>query len=158
MGLTKSHWLLTGWMTGAAVLGCSGEVKELDPSQVSREFDRRSWRHEHGLPDNRVWGITQTSDGYLWIATRKGIARFDGRQFFTFDHTTTPELANDQCLALAADPEDTLWIATPEALIRKIGNRFRRFENPQTLGVGEHPALAPKDDGGVWASGEGKLL
>ena len=36
------------------------------------------WRTERGLPQNTVTGIAQTSDGYLWVSTVDGLARFDG--------------------------------------------------------------------------------
>jgi len=37
------------------------------------------WRVEDGLPQDTVTSIAQDDRGYLWIATRKGLARFDGR-------------------------------------------------------------------------------
>ena len=36
------------------------------------------WQGEKGLPQNTVTGIAQTSDGYLWLTTLDGVARFDG--------------------------------------------------------------------------------
>ncbi|MCX6878897.1 MAG: hypothetical protein NTW21_34565 [Verrucomicrobia bacterium] len=41
----------------------------------------RSWQSDVGLPDNTVVGIAQTSDGFLWVATPSGLARFDGLRF-----------------------------------------------------------------------------
>src|SRR5690242_20169442 len=82
----------------------------LEPSQVAREYDQRTWRHEHGLPDDRVKAILQTRDGYLWVATQRGLARFDGLRFTVFDHANTPELVNDDCISLAEDSEGNLWI------------------------------------------------
>ena len=38
----------------------------------------RVWRADEGLPGNNVTGLAQTTNGYLWIATQKGLARFDG--------------------------------------------------------------------------------
>ena len=36
------------------------------------------WRVEDGLPQNTVTSLAQDDRGYLWVATRKGLARFDG--------------------------------------------------------------------------------
>jgi ligand-binding sensor domain-containing protein len=36
------------------------------------------WQGEKGLPQNTVTGIAQTPDGYLWLTTLDGVARFDG--------------------------------------------------------------------------------
>ena len=41
----------------------------------------RAWQTDDGLPQNSVYAITQTSDGYLWVGTREGLARFDGVRF-----------------------------------------------------------------------------
>ncbi len=40
------------------------------------------WRTEDGLPSNHVTALTQTEDGYLWVGTDRGLARFDGKRFW----------------------------------------------------------------------------
>ena len=50
------------------------------------------WNAWHGLPSNRVRALEQTRDGYLWVGTQKGLARFDGVRFTVFDKKTTPEM------------------------------------------------------------------
>src|SRR5678816_4567945 len=42
------------------------------------------WQTEQGLPQNHVTSITQTRDGYLWLGTYEGLARFDGVRFASF--------------------------------------------------------------------------
>jgi len=36
---------------------------------------------ENGLPQNKINALAQTRDGYLWVGTLKGLARFDGVRF-----------------------------------------------------------------------------
>jgi ligand-binding sensor domain-containing protein len=36
------------------------------------------WTTDNGLPYNRVYGLWQARDGYLWLTTPDGVARFDG--------------------------------------------------------------------------------
>lgn len=43
----------------------------------------RPWLTEDGLPDISITGVAQTSDGYLWVATKGGLVCFNGQQFFT---------------------------------------------------------------------------
>jgi ligand-binding sensor domain-containing protein len=43
-----------------------------------------SWTRDHGLPQNFVRAITQTADGFLWVGTMNGLARFDGLHFRGF--------------------------------------------------------------------------
>jgi len=44
----------------------------------------RAWQTDDGLPNNYVTGITQGRDGYLWVATKVGLMRFDGVHFSSF--------------------------------------------------------------------------
>ena len=39
------------------------------------------WDAAVGFPGGYVYSITQTSDGYLWIGTSKGLLRYDGLTF-----------------------------------------------------------------------------
>src|SRR5688572_17120178 len=68
------------------------------------------WTTEDGLPQNSVLSIAQTSDGYLWLATFNGLARFDGVRFTVYDAATTPELRSSRFVFLHADQRGGLWI------------------------------------------------
>src|ERR1044072_8570696 len=74
----------------------------LDPARASTEFARRAWQTDSGLPQNTVHSITQTRDGYVWVATEEGLARFDGLAFKIFDRQNTPELKSNDVRALLA--------------------------------------------------------
>ena len=56
--------------------------------------------------------MTQTPDGYLWLATEEGLVRFDGVRFTVFDKENTPPLQADNILALLVDRSGNLWIGT----------------------------------------------
>ena len=104
-----------------------GEPVVLSPAEVAREYHVRTWRHQGGLPDDRVNDVLQTRDGYLWIATRMGLARFDGLKFTAFNSATVPAMRNSDCLSLAEDRQGDLWIGTSHGLCRKHGNGFLRY-------------------------------
>jgi len=59
---------------------------------AGREFHVQNWRREDGLPDGQITALEQTADGYLWIGTAKGLARFDGIRFKVFKAGETPDL------------------------------------------------------------------
>src|SRR6266850_1758159 len=65
------------------------------------------WTTENGLPQNRISCLQQTRDGYLWIGTWFGLARFDGARFTVFNKFNTPELVDDAITALAEDADGT---------------------------------------------------
>lgn len=64
------------------------------------------------LPNSSVTAITQTPDGYLWVGTFNGLARYDGLRFVTFDPLNTPALGHARIQDLFLDDQGTLWINT----------------------------------------------
>src|SRR5712664_4178993 len=64
------------------------------------------------LPNSSVTAIAQTPDGYLWVGTYNGLARFDGVRFVTFDPVNTPALGHARIQDLFLDDSGTLWINT----------------------------------------------
>jgi ligand-binding sensor domain-containing protein len=123
--------------------------------QLSRDFLVRVWRIEHGLPDARVKALCQTSDGYLWVGTQRGLARFDGQYFTIFDHIAVPELLSDDCTALAE--ADGLWVGTTSGLVRQRGNRFKRYLFAPDGSTEPVQALCPAQAGGLWIAANTRL-
>ena len=95
---------------GPAVL--LGSAFRLWGSVPSGDYLTDVWLADDGLPDSSVTGIAQTPDGYLWVGTYHGLARFDGLRFVTFDPANTPALANARVDSLSVDTHGTLWINT----------------------------------------------
>jgi ligand-binding sensor domain-containing protein/signal transduction histidine kinase len=70
----------------------------------------RTWDTGAGLPQNTVNAIVQTRDGYLWLATDDGLARFDGVHFKTFGREQG--LPSVDISSLFEDHQGVLWIGT----------------------------------------------
>ena len=71
------------------------------------------WKAEEGgLPQNVVIAMTQTRDGYLWLGTQQGLARFDGVHFKTFNDGNTPGLNSTTITKLFEDSCGNLWVGT----------------------------------------------
>jgi ligand-binding sensor domain-containing protein len=70
------------------------------------------WGPAEGFPAGQVFAISQTTDGYLWIATEAGLVRFDGLAFALTRSARSAQLQLplDQSLGLAADDSGDLWI------------------------------------------------
>ncbi len=68
------------------------------------------WQTDEGLPQSSITTIAQTEDGYLWLGTFQGLARFDGKRFVVFDAGNTPELRSSRIVDLYVDRQNTLWI------------------------------------------------
>ena len=80
------------------------------------------WTSDNGLPDSSVTSIAQTPDGYLWIGTYNGLARFDGVRFVTFDPINTPALKNARITRLSVDAWGALWINTYDGSMTSLRN------------------------------------
>jgi len=54
----------------------------VNPAYQISQYAHSAWRSDAGIA--AVRRIKQTPDGYLWLATRVGLVRFDGVRFTTF--------------------------------------------------------------------------
>lgn len=80
----------------------------LEPQKPVTQYVHDAWRTEDGLPQNSVLAIAQTPDGYLWLATQEGLARFDGVRFTVFDKNNTQAIRNNYIQALCAARDGSL--------------------------------------------------
>src|SRR3954463_9651036 len=80
-----------------AVIGY-GFLSSVQPIEGASQYSSHLWQMEDGLPHSIVQAITQTKDGYLWVGTREGLARFDGTSFEAFE--LSRELAHPSILVL----------------------------------------------------------
>jgi ligand-binding sensor domain-containing protein len=66
------------------------------------------WQTEDGLPQSSVLAIAQSPNGYLWLATFNGLARFDGMHFTVFDTSNLPGLPSNRLTGLLVDQAGAL--------------------------------------------------
>jgi signal transduction histidine kinase/ligand-binding sensor domain-containing protein len=100
------------------------------------------WDTENNLPSSTVTAIAQTPDGYLWVGTYNGLARFDGAQFTTFDPVNQPELGQARVQGLFLDANGTLWINTFLGGLTSYRDGVFRNELPNQRTFDLHTTLA----------------
>ena len=88
------------------------------------EFLIQKWDTASGLPHNTVRAIAQTPDGYLWLGTENGLARFDGVRFENFARENTPVLQDPNVQFLQTDTGGTLWVGTGSRIYAWDGRRL----------------------------------
>ena len=73
---------------------------------------QQRFRVEDGLPQNFISGIVQDQDGFLWVGTRDGLARYDGRHFKTYrqQYQDSSSLSSSVVTSLTLDNQNKLWI------------------------------------------------
>ena len=93
-------------------LGWATTSRGLNPTTAISQYQHDVWTERDGLPQSSVQAITQTSNGYLWVGTRDGLACFDGIKFAVFRAETTAGLRSNDIRALAEDHSGILWVGT----------------------------------------------
>lgn len=142
---------------GIVLLACQ-TLHALDPNSPLRHFGRRVWQTDDGLPQNTVNSILQTQDGYLWIGTNGGLARFDGIQFQIFNRRTTPELRSNQINSLYQDTHGVLWVSTAKGLVSLGGNHWSRLGVPDGLPDDNVSSVYEDRRGVLWILTAGGLV
>ena len=95
---------------------------------VEAQYRIDQWTADDGLPQNSVYEIVQTDDGYLWLATLDGLARFDGVRFTVFNKSNSPGIVNNRFLSLFEAASGDLWAGTEESgVVHFGGGRFEHF-------------------------------
>jgi len=116
--------------------------------QSDSPFIVDSWSVQKNLPESAVISVIQTRDGYLWLGTLNGLARFDGNHFTPFDENNTPGLNSDRIVYLFEDSRTNLWVGTETAGIAMISNGMVKNFGTQN-GRGKI-IYAAEDSSGVW--------
>ena len=102
--------------------------------KVFGRYQQAVWQEPQGLPQHTVYAMTKTRDGYLWLATVEGAARFDGVRFTVFDPTNTPEIRGSVIATLVEDDDGTLWLGPDSGgLVRYSAGRFARVTTADGL-------------------------
>jgi PAS domain S-box-containing protein len=112
----------------------------LDPSQPASSYVRKNFTIEDGLPTNEVYAILQTQNGFLWVGTDAGLARFDGQRF-TPINIGLGVAQQIPVRSLLTTPEGDLWVGTDAGLARIPSAALDHFDRALVtmyhVGVGQ---------------------
>ena len=95
-----------------AIIAVSG-IQGIAIAQVARIYDSAN-----NLPNAQINDIYQDSEGYMWLCSHDGLARFDGTGFTAFrcEFENEGSLANDLVLTFYEDSRKTKWVGTAQGL------------------------------------------
>jgi len=96
------------WLSAFAI-SLSAMASATLPSPLE-DYYRDVWTTREGLPHNTINAIAQTREGYLWIATWEGPARFNGREFTLFDRAERIGLPDVGIRALLPEADGSLLL------------------------------------------------
>ncbi|MGB6947418.1 MAG: two-component regulator propeller domain-containing protein, partial [Bryobacteraceae bacterium] len=138
------------------VFSCSSSIFALNPSKALTQYSMTVWSQQQGLPQDTIRAITQTTDGFLWVGTDEGLARFDGYEFVAFGKAQGG-LPSNSVNVLAGGPDGALWIGTPNGLTRYSHGRFQTFTQRDGLPGNPVTALFVDHSGTLWVVAAGNL-
>lgn len=121
-----------GLLAAIAASCAIATLSALDRDRALPQYIRDRWDGSTGFQGGPVYAISQTVDGYLWIAAEKGLVRFDGLSFRLFQPTEPATGGDAVALQITPSPDGTLW-----ARLRRAD--FVHYRN----GAYEHVFSAP---------------
>lgn len=110
-----------------------------------------TWTADSGLPQNIIRGICQTPDGYLWLATLDGLARFDGVHFTVFNKSNSPGIVSNRFGSMVEGDKGDLWLYSEGGgITRYHKGSFHSFGAAEGLPDNTAKGLAGDEKGNVW--------
>jgi signal transduction histidine kinase/ligand-binding sensor domain-containing protein len=99
------------------------------PINLPAQYRLDVWTTAAGLPQNTVYSILQTRDGYLWFTTLDGLVRFDGVRFIVYTRENGGGGINsNRFTALHEGKDGTLWAGTEDGgLTRYRDGKFKTY-------------------------------
>jgi ligand-binding sensor domain-containing protein len=92
------------------------------------QFVVNSWDMTLGLPEETIYAIGQTRDGYLWLGNANGLVRYDGNAFHTYQ--PRKDLGGEvkqEISSMGLGPDNSIWIYSQAyGLVRFHSGVFRR--------------------------------
>jgi signal transduction histidine kinase/ligand-binding sensor domain-containing protein len=134
--------LCVGWVL-------TGSAWALDSHRHLTQFGHTAWRTQDGFV-NGPFAVTQTADGYVWIATNDGLVRFDGVTFDPWSPPPGESLPSSSLGPVLGAPDGSLWIGTTGGLSRlKDGHLFNYTTTPRSPGI---MGMTRDHQGTIWVT------
>ena len=134
-------------------LALLGQPAQADDTVLPHQLSWKQWTVAEGLPQITVNAIVQDDDGYLWVGTQDGIARFDGLRFAHYGLGEHPGLGHAVVHALALAGDGALWIGTMGGVARVHGGQIAAVPSDPAEDVpGMVLSLTSGRDGRIWVA------
>ncbi len=97
--------------------------------QLANQFTTKE-----GLPSNHIYDIVEDNKGFLWVTSDNGLARFDGKNFYTY--TVKNGLPSNDVLQVITDQDGIVWANCYKELpsyFDETANTFVSIESNQEV-------------------------
>lgn len=115
---------------------------------------------EQGLPSERVSQVVSDRQGFLWVATADGLARYDGVSFTVYRHDPADphSLPGNDVSTVFVDRSDRVWVGTVDGGLSMLDASRRGFttwraytQQANRLSGSDVWAIAQDRSGAIWA-------
>jgi signal transduction histidine kinase/ligand-binding sensor domain-containing protein/FixJ family two-component response regulator len=132
----------------------------LDPDKRITQYVLQVWGIKEGLPQNTVYAVIQSKDGYLWLGTQEGLARFDGVHFNVYSKRNLEQISNNLIRVLHEDQQGNLWIGSYGGgliCLKKKDGKFITFTEKQGLSNNRILSICEDQEENLWIGTEAGL-
>ena len=133
-----------------AIALLTGPLFATVPEKYIRQYIHAEWQDQ--LPHGTILSLAQSHDGYVWLGTYEGLARFNGSEFALFDKSNT-SLEVASVAALLEDSSGSLWIGTVNGGLYRFEHGTMTRVRVDGVGAGIH-ALAQDSDKAIWIASD----
>jgi signal transduction histidine kinase/ligand-binding sensor domain-containing protein len=149
----KHAWLV---LLTCSLCPASVSAQIVTPNRVFGRYQAFNWQEQHGVPQSTVLTVATTRDGYIWLGTYEGAARFDGLRFTLFSPTNTEAIGSPMVMALLQDRAGDLWLGTyGGGLTRLSAGRFTRYTARDGLASDYVTRVFEDRNGTLWIGTDG---
>jgi signal transduction histidine kinase/ligand-binding sensor domain-containing protein len=124
----------------------------LNPALDVSQYAHTSWKNRDGFTKGIIYDVSQTPDGFLWLATEFGLVRFDGVKPVPWEPPRNQSLPSNNVRRLFAARDGTLWISTINGLASWKNGTLTQY--PELSGFAVGRAFQDRE-GSIWAAARG---
>ncbi len=136
----------------ALLLLATARAFALDPDRALTQLHHTAWTPKDGAP-TQISAWVQTTDGYLWFGSARGLFRFDGISFELYKPSGGVTLPSHNIYDLLATPDGGLWISfRPSGLAFLEDGKLTVYRRAEELPRSPVNQFACDRDSRVWAA------
>lgn len=146
-----------GWLGAVLLALMLAAAPSLRASSALADYFQETWSTAEGLPHNHILDIEQDAEGFLWLATWEGAARFNGHDFDLLGADQLPEETERAVTELGRLDDGSLLIgsARGDLLSQSALGWKREPEAQQGRGLPMYALLAVADRRYIGTAGSG---
>jgi PAS domain S-box-containing protein len=148
--------VVPGLILASTLLASPSIAPAVNPTVHIGQFAHTAWTSRDGYTLGAVFAMAQTRDGYLWLASENGLARFDGEKFSPFRRPGDKSFPT-HAYSLLVSRDGTLWLGQYAGLASWNGTQLIDYPELKNHFV---TSLLEDRDGTIWAGAiaqKGKL-